>query len=282
LYNSIEVMQMRNILAGNISRYRKEANLTQEALADQLNVTFQAVSKWERGQSVPDTMLLATLAKVLEVSVDKLLGYPVGQEAVTYYEKAYRDVDGYYWGVNPSQMCLKVLSLLMPEKPLKVLDIGCGEGKDAVFLARCGYDVTAFDISDSGIEKTKRLADKAGVHVNVFKADVNDYRLDSNYDILYQVGVFHAIKPELREEIMDNYKSHVNTNGIAAFFSFVEKPFIPLPPEEEEFFYPLKSGQLFTYFYDWKIEHCEEYIFDCNSSGIPHRHAVNRVYARKV
>ena len=51
-------------------------------------------------------------------------------------------------------------------------------------------------------------------------------------------------------------------------------------PENEEHFYPLKSGQLFTYFHDWHIEHCVEYIFDCNSSGIPHRHAVNEVYAR--
>jgi len=273
---------MRDILAGNISRYRKELGLTQEALADKLSISFQAVSKWETGQTVPDTMLLPILALTLRVSVDKLLGYPAGQENATYYENAYRNADGYYWGVNPSQMCLKVVSLLPPEKRLKVLDIGCGEGKDAVFFARCGYDVSAFDISDSGVEKTKRLAEKAGIYVNVFKADINDYRLDKKYDILYQVGVFHAIKPELRDEIMSNYKSHVNGNGIAAFFSFVEKPFIGLPPEKEEHFYLLKSGQLFTYFHDWHIEHCEEYIFDCNSAGIPHHHAANRVYARNV
>ena len=42
-----------------------------------------------------------------------------------------------------------------PTRPLKVLDIGCGEGKDAVFFARNGYDVTAFDLSKEGIEKGK-------------------------------------------------------------------------------------------------------------------------------
>ena len=273
---------MREILAGNISRYRKELGLTQEGLAEKLNISFQAVSKWETGQTVPDTMLLPALALALGVSVDRLLGYPAGHDKATYYENAYRNADGYYWGVKPSQMCLKVLSLLPPEKRLKVLDIGCGEGKDAVFFARCGYDVSAFDISDSGVEKTKRLADDAGVYVNAFKADINDYRLESDYDILYQVGVFHAIKPELRDEIIANYKSHVNDNGIAAFFAFVEKPFIEPPPEKEEHFYPLKSGQLFTYFHDWFIEHCEEYIFDCDSSGIAHRHAANVLYARKT
>ena len=271
---------MKEILAGNISRYRKESGLTQEALADKLNITFQAVSKWETGQTVPDTMLLPLLSQALSVSIDKLLGYPAGQESATFYENIYRNAEGYYWGVAPSQMCLRILSLLPPDNRIKVLDIGCGEGKDAVFMARCGYDVSAFDISGSGVEKTKRLAEKANVYVNAFKADVNDYRLDNNYDIIYQVGVFHAIKPELRDEIMSNYKSHVNKNGIAAIFAFVEKPFISPPPEKEEFFFPLKSGQLFTYFYDWYIEECMEYIFDCNSSGIPHRHAANIIYAR--
>ena len=38
---------MRDILAGNISRYRKDMGLTQEALAERLGITFQAVSKWE-------------------------------------------------------------------------------------------------------------------------------------------------------------------------------------------------------------------------------------------
>ena len=45
------------------------------------------------------------------------------------------------------------MKLRPPVKPLKVLDIGCGEGKDAVFLARNGYSVTAFDLSEAGIEK---------------------------------------------------------------------------------------------------------------------------------
>ena len=38
-----------------------------------------------------------------------------------------------------------------PEQPLKLLDIGCGEGRNAVFFARNGYNVTAFDISEKGI-----------------------------------------------------------------------------------------------------------------------------------
>lgn len=186
---------MKSILARNIAQYRKESRLKQEELGSKLGVTYQAVSKWETEQAMPDASILPHLATMLHVSIDKLMGYnpPIKDAGYYDYENVYRGDKGYYWGVKPNSMCLKVLSLVPPDKHLKVLDIGCGEGRDAVFLARCGYDVSAFDISDAGLEKTKRLADDARVHVNVFKADVCDYRLDSKYDILYSCSVFHYI-----------------------------------------------------------------------------------------
>ncbi len=59
-------------LANRISRLRKEKKLSQEFVADSLNVSRQAVSKWENGLSSPDTDNLIALAKLLEVGVDYL------------------------------------------------------------------------------------------------------------------------------------------------------------------------------------------------------------------
>jgi len=272
---------MREVLSGNISRHRKSLSLTQEALAEKLGITFQAVSKWETGQTIPDTILLPKLAQALGVSVDKLLGYSAFSGEVSHYENSYKK-DEYFWGVRPSVMCLKILELIPPDRPIKILDIGCGEGKDAVFLARCGYNVSAFDISEAGLDKTKRLAEKAHVHVRTFRANLCDYRLDEKYDVLFSSGTLHYIKPELRDEVMADYKANVNSGGLVAFHVFVKKPFIGLPPDDNlSNFYPWKSGQLFTYFHDWEIEHCSEYIFDCNSTGVPHRHAANRMFAKR-
>ena len=53
---------------------RREKNMTQTELADRLNVSFQAVSNWERGQSMPDISKLPELAEIFEVSIDALLG----------------------------------------------------------------------------------------------------------------------------------------------------------------------------------------------------------------
>ena len=272
---------MKEILAGSIARYRKALGFTQEELAGRLGITFQAVSKCETGQTVPDTLLLSSLAKALEISVDKLLGYDAYNADRSYYEAEYQK-EAFFWGIQPSGMCLKILELMPPTRPLKLLDIGCGEGKDAVFFARCGYDVSAFDISPAGLEKLKQLAERARVSIRAFRANLWDYRLEEDYDILYSSGTLHYIKPDLSFEIMENYKSHVRPGGLVAFHIFVEKPFIDAPPEKESHSYPWKSGQLFTHFHDWYIEHCSEYTFDCNSSEIPHRHAANRLLARRM
>ena len=64
-------------LAAAISTLRKQRGLTQEALAQPLGVTFQAVSKWETGVSAPDIQLLPQLAELLGVHIDELFGIPV-------------------------------------------------------------------------------------------------------------------------------------------------------------------------------------------------------------
>lgn len=55
--------------------YRKEKNLTQSQLAELIGVSTQAISKWETGAGMPDIVQLVPLARVLEISTDKLLGH---------------------------------------------------------------------------------------------------------------------------------------------------------------------------------------------------------------
>lgn len=54
---------------------RKQLGYTQQKIADCLNVSFQAVSKWENGTAYPDISLLPQLAHILGTTTDTLLGY---------------------------------------------------------------------------------------------------------------------------------------------------------------------------------------------------------------
>lgn len=116
--------------------------------------------------ALPDLGLMPKLAQVLESTVDGLLGYQ-GVSASKYDER-YKGEE-FYWGLNPNHLCYELMKLKPPTRPYRVLEIGCGEGKDAVFLARCGYLVTAFDESQAGIDKALLLAGKNGVHVDFSK-----------------------------------------------------------------------------------------------------------------
>ena len=58
-----------------IAQLRKARNLTQQQLADQLNVTNRAISRWERGEGYPEITLLPKLADSLGVTTDEILGH---------------------------------------------------------------------------------------------------------------------------------------------------------------------------------------------------------------
>ncbi|MFW5927830.1 MAG: class I SAM-dependent methyltransferase [Thermoplasmatota archaeon] len=202
-------------------------------------------------------------------------------EKDTIYNEKYKS-EKYYWGKEPSSSCFKVLELKPPVEKLKLLVVGCGEGKNAVFFARNGYDVTAFDLSEEGIKKTKRFAADVGIELEAFTADLNEFRCKENYDIIFSNGTLHYIPVNLRVEILDDYRDHTNPGGINVHSVFVDKPFIRPAPDIEETACKWISGELMTYYHDWKIEWFVEKIFDCDSSGIAHRHAMNRIAGRKL
>ncbi len=64
---------LRTVIAGNITELRKNAGFTQVAFAEKLNYSDKAVSKWERGESIPDVVVLKEIADIFGVTVDYLL-----------------------------------------------------------------------------------------------------------------------------------------------------------------------------------------------------------------
>ncbi|MGM9604604.1 MAG: helix-turn-helix domain-containing protein [Faecousia sp.] len=66
--------QVKSRIGANIAFYRKQAGMTQAGLAERLNYSDKAVSKWERGESIPDVLTMMQIAAQFDITVDALLG----------------------------------------------------------------------------------------------------------------------------------------------------------------------------------------------------------------
>lgn len=71
---------MKETFGQRLSKFRKEKNLTQEEISEKVNVSPQAVSKWENDLSIPDIETILKLSEILDVSLDLLLGKETNSE----------------------------------------------------------------------------------------------------------------------------------------------------------------------------------------------------------
>ena len=71
------VNDLKSVIAKNLIKYRKENGLTQQELAEKLNYSYKSISKWERGEGVPDIYILKQIAELYNVTVNDIIGMEV-------------------------------------------------------------------------------------------------------------------------------------------------------------------------------------------------------------
>ncbi|MEP2669377.1 MAG: class I SAM-dependent methyltransferase [Cyclobacteriaceae bacterium] len=81
-----------------------------------------------------------------------------------------------------------------------LLDLGCGQGRDALPLARMGYEVTGIDYSTVGIRQMERIAKREGLKLTGIVRDIYEMKNFSNFDFILLDSMFHFRKPELKKE----------------------------------------------------------------------------------
>ncbi|HEX8609250.1 MAG TPA: class I SAM-dependent methyltransferase, partial [Pedobacter sp.] len=85
---------------------------------------------------------------------------------------------GFAYGTKPNDFLQANIESLTKGKTLCLAE---GEGRNAVFLAMHGFDVTAVDLSSVGLEKSRRLADENGVAIKTIVADLSDFEIEENF-----------------------------------------------------------------------------------------------------
>ena len=101
---------------------------------------------------------------------------------------------GLVWTAEPNRFAVAELQDLAPGR---ALDVAAGEGRNAVWLASRGWQVTAVDFSAAGLDKGRRLAEARGVAVDWVHADVRDYQPEAASFQLVLVAYLQLREAEL-------------------------------------------------------------------------------------
>lgn len=145
----------------------------------------------------------------------------------------------YIYGIDPNQFLKYELSKIAPGR---ILFLGEGEGRNAVYAAKLGWDVEAVDYSAAGKAKAEKLASEKNVKINYFVDDLATYTPKENYYNAVVLIYLH-LEVELREKVHQNVIASLKPGGKIIFEAF-EKDQIKYDsggPKNEELLYSLED-----------------------------------------
>ncbi|MDR4904773.1 class I SAM-dependent methyltransferase [Bacillus mycoides] len=107
--------------------------------------------------------------------------------------------------------------------PGKVLELGCGPGRNAIYFAEKGCLVDAVDLSQESIQWATERAKEKNLHVNFIYNNIFDLQIEEGtYDIVYDSGCFHHIAPHRRMNYINLVKKALKPGGYFAITCFVQ------------------------------------------------------------
>lgn len=123
---------------------------------------------------------------------------------------------GFTWSAGPSDFVVSLIPDLQRLGLSRVLDVGCGDGRNLMPFALEGFAVTGIDLSESAIRRARRQFERAGVeNFRLVRAELGSVVLDEDYDMMLSTKMFkHAWNAE---EILARVLPHLSSGGRLAF-----------------------------------------------------------------
>jgi len=174
-------------------------------------------------------------------------------------ERAAEDLDA-----PPTPLLMETAKQL---KPGKALELACGTGRNALWLATQGWSITAIDAAAAAIETLRNRASKLGINLEARQADLErgEYRIEhSSWDLI-------AICYYLQRSLFEPAKAGIVPGGVLLAIVHITEP------NEEPTHTRAKPGELKTYFDGWEIL----YYYEGKPNDTAHKRSVAEIVARR-
>ncbi len=137
------------------------------------------------------------------------------------------------WERTPGPAVLdRVLADDSPESGRRALDVGCGTGRDAIHLAKKGWQVTAVDLEERALEKARQRAAEEGAEVDWMIGDVTNLGalgMQPGYSLIYDMGCIQGLPDDAAERAAEGITSLAATNATLLVLAFARDRRMILP-----------------------------------------------------
>lgn len=135
-------------------------------------------------------------------------------------------------------------------KPGKTLDLGCGNGRNSLYLAANGFDVTAWDKNANSIDNIESIKAKEGItNLQTAIQDLNSLRFDGEYDFILSTVVLMFLQAETIPGLIDNMQRCTKPGGYNLIVAAMDTEDYPC---NVGFPFAIKTGELSGYYAGWE------------------------------
>ena len=151
---------------------------------------------------------------------------------------------------NSNPVHSEVLEAMDTVKPCKALDLGCGQGRNALFLAQHGFDVTAVDQNELSLEILQSIVEQEDLEMPVGIYDIHSASIGQTYDFIVSTVVLMFLQADRIPAIIKNMQEQTSIGGYNLIVCAMDTDDYPC---SVNFPFTFKEGELANYYKDWEL-----------------------------